>query len=309
MSKRCLFLPLLLSSVLSFAVNANDTIATVNGEPLVLKELSFIEWKNRLTAPDSSFQKEKRLEAAIQIKLQQQLAKKLGLVNDISYHAFQTELEVENQRRLSSLKNKEVFYGPIQYTEENYFQYKFSNLVIGIKNQLSENDFKPTDENLKTYYEIVKDSLYKMQDYIKVQRFEIILKNRETDDFQQNKIIRKIQFQISKQNIELETLKKLVKNIGEIKSQIQIFDPIYSQNMEGEERAEVMNLIGNIKIGQFCPIPKQSGSIYFYRLLQRKPMGYRNFESVKNSLKSRYIDSSYIKYILEIREKAIIVRY
>jgi len=207
------------------------------------------------------------------------------------------------------LKNKEVFYGPIQYTEENYFKYKFSNLVIGIKNQLSENDFKPTDKILKTYYEIVKDSLYKMQDYIKIQCFEIILKNRETDGFQQNKIIRKIKTQISKQNIELKSLKKLVKNFGEIKTKIQIFDPSNSQNMEGEERAEVVNRLGNIVTGQFSPLSKQSGSLCFYQILQRKSMGYRNFDSVINSLKSCYIDFLYKKYISKIREKAIIVRY
>jgi hypothetical protein len=215
----------------------------------------------------------------------------------------------ENNRRKLALQNKEVVYGPTEFSEDNYFKYKFTNLVIGIKKQLAESEFKLTDEMLKNYYETLKDSLYKMDDYIEVRRYGVIFKNGNADEFQQNKIIRNIQSQISKQKSKMESLNRIFKNVCEIKSQIQIFDPTDFQYMEGEECAEVLNRIGKIETGQFCPISTQADSAYFYQLLQRKPMGYRKFESVKNSLKSCYIDLLYKKYLSEMRETAIIVRY
>jgi hypothetical protein len=297
-------------SLVSFSNPENDTIriALVNDEPIVLKELKLCEQRNKTTGSDLSFPDEKNVENAILIKLQQQLAKKLGLVNDISYSRFETDFNAENKRRSLALQQKEVFYGPARLTEENYYNYKFSNLVIAIKNRLAEKEFILSDENMKPYYEAIKDSLFKLSDYIKVQRFDIYF-NKKTETNHQTEIIRKIQSLLISKKINLVELNERFKNVAEIKSHIQIFDPMKYQNMEGEERAEVENLIGNTQTGKLSPVSRQSVGSNFYQILERNPMGYRDFESVRNSLKSRYIDYLYTKYLSALREKAIIVRY
>ncbi len=310
MIKPIFILAFLLCSLVSFSNTENDTIhivATVNGEPIVLKELKLIEQQNKTTS-DLSFHNEKAIENAILIKLQQQLGKQLKLVDDISYSGFQKDFSAENNRRLLALKRNELFYGPTRLTEENYYNYRLTNLVIGIKKTLAEKEFNVSEQNLKTFYESIKDSLFKLPDYLKVQRFEIYFNNK-TETNHQPEIIRKIQSLLNTKKFNLIELNNRFKNVAEIKSHIQVFDSSDTEKMEGEERAEVENQIANIKAGQFSLISKQNISFCFYQILQQISMGHRNFESVKNSVKARYIDILYNKYLTEIREKAIIVRY
>ncbi len=298
--------------MLSFSNTENDSIrivALVNGEPIVQNELKMNELKNKTTNLDSTLFNSITFESAVLTKLQQQLAQKLGLVKDFSYSGFQHDFQVENSRRSLAIRNKVAFYGPTQFSEGNYYQYQFSKLLIEIKKRLAESEFVLSDEKLKTYYEAVNDSLYKLPDYLKIQRFDIFFSDKKLDPTQQARIIRKIQSRLRSKGVKLDDINRKIKNIAEIKSQIQIFDPGESQNREGEERAEVLKLIGNIQPGQFSSISTSSDACCFYQILQRKPMGYRTFESVKNSLKSSYIDHLYKKYLAALRENAIIERY
>ena len=311
MIKPVIIFVFLLCSLVSFSNTENDTvriIASINGEPIVLKELKLCEQKEKISSTDLSYPNENSVQNAILIKLQQQLAKKLGLVNDISFSSFLNDFHSENNRRSLALEHKKVFYGPTRLTEENYYNYRFSNLVIEIKKYLAEKEFKLSEINLKTYYESIKDSLFKIPDYLKVQRFDIYF-NKKTDSNHQGEIIREIQSLLITKEVNLVELNQRFKNVAEIKSYIQIFDPIKVQNMEGEERAEVENLIGNAETGKLIPISTQSGGNEFYEILERKPMGFRDYESVRNSLRSQYIDYLYKNYLTALREKAIIVRY
>jgi len=310
--KQGTILVFLFCTMLSFSNIENDSIrivASVNGEPIVQNELKMNELRNKSSDSDSSLLNAKILETAIQIKLQQQLAQKLGLVKDISYSGFQHDFRSENSRRSLAIRNNVLFYGPMQFTEENYYQYQFSKLLIEIKKRLAESEFVLSDEKLKTYYEAVKDSLYKLPDYLKVQRFDIFFNDKKLAPTQQTRIIGEIQSRLRSKGVKSDDIQIVFKNIVEIKSQVQIFDPTESQNREGEERAEVLKLIGNIQPGQFCSISTASDSCCFYQILQRKALGYRTFESVKNSLKSSYIDYLYKKYLAALRENAIIERY
>lgn len=297
--------------MVSFSTNENDTIviATVNGAPLVQKELVFSLQKYTTNASGTSFLKDTLLEAAIYVKIQKQLAQKFGLINDISYRTFQKDFLAENKRRSIALQNKEVFYGPTQFTEENYFYYLFSNLVIRIKKHLADAEFNLTDELLKDYYEAIKDSLYKSSDYIQIQRFSVFLKKNKADKLHQNSVIQKIQSCISKKNVQIEELNKLFKKDAVINVETLTYDPINYQTSEGEELAEVLNKIKNTETGSFSSISIQPDSIGFYRVLQRKARGFRNFEAVKNSLKTNYIDFLYKKFLFKIRNNAIIVRF
>ena len=312
MIKQGTILVFLFCTMLSFSNIENDSIrivASVNGEPIVQNELKMNELRNKSSDSDSSLLNAKILETAIQIKLQQQLAQKLGLVKDISYSGFQHDFRSENSRRSLAIRNNVLFYGPMQFTEENYYQYQFSKLLIEIKKRLAESEFVLSDEKLKTYYEAVKDSLYKLPDYLKVQRFDIFFNDKKLAPTQQTRIIGEIQSRLRSKGVKSDDIQIVFKNIVEIKSQVQIFDPTESQNREGEERAEVLKLIGNIQPGQFCSISTASDSCCFHQILQRKALGYRTFESVKNSLKSSYIDYLYKKYLAALRENAIIERY
>ena len=299
MQRSFMVLILILSCFIVFAQKQlPDTavIGTINNEPITWREIQFCKSDNQ----HSTF------EVAARIKIQQLKAKELGLIEDCSYNRFLIDFKAENARRKSELENHEVIYGPTQFSEENYYNYKFSNLVLQLKQVLAEREFKITDSDLKIRYEKEKNKSFKMPDYIQVVKFEvndtskldaIKLKILKTEKNQKNFIP------------VIENLKKMITETALKNVELVTFDPTVYQNYEGEERAEVMNLITGLKSGEFSKVSKEDGKYVFFQLIERKESGYCNFESVKVMLKRDLINKMYSDYIEKALEKAIIVRY
>jgi hypothetical protein len=294
-----------------FSVEKNDTtvIGFVNGEPLVFKELRMSEMKCRISANDSNSQQQKAFKLAVLIKLQQQIAKETGLIHDISYTSFLIDFQNENIRRKMAIQNNEVLYGPVQFTEENYFDYKLSNLILKLKEKLSIEKFEVSDIKLMDFYETVKDSLYKIPDYYEVERFDLIINNAVLKVSTQHKITNKLQtFKPSPQQ-SVAILKKWLKNYGKLTTDTLFFNPLQYQMAEGEGFADLENQLENKKAGTFSKPVFQNKNISFFLIIKRQQMGFRKFESVKNSLKTAYNDFLYKKFLSEKLKKAIIVRY
>jgi hypothetical protein len=105
--------------------------------------------------------KEIALEKSKNIKVQQILAKKKGIKKDISYLAFLNDLKAENANRAQAVKEGRVIYGPVKYDENAYFEDTFAKMIIELKEKLAEDgDIKVSDEDIKNYYEEMKDVLY-----------------------------------------------------------------------------------------------------------------------------------------------------
>ncbi|MBP1990825.1 peptidylprolyl isomerase [Paenibacillus eucommiae] len=101
--------------------------------------------------------RQKALEESSRIKIQQLLARKEGIVEDISYDFFQSSLKAENRRREEALKSKEPIYGPKQYNEALFFDITFSELANQLKKR-KHSAWEVTDADILTYYEANKDT-------------------------------------------------------------------------------------------------------------------------------------------------------
>ena len=319
-------------------LNDLKLVATVNNEPVLMKELLMSEQKckasiiqefklkYKLNYDDNFWQnknfvispfevlKNKALELAIEIKIQQILARQYGLVKDISYTAFLNDLKVENDRRKKATLNKSVFFGPTQFSEENYFDYKYSNLIISLKRLLADSLFKVQDDKIRSLYENEKDSLYKLTDFIQVLRIDVIKCDNSNyvnlgESEEINMLISIIKSQLLNGTFDINEFNKPIRNKWYIKTLIQNFDPLSYQNMEGEEKAEILSQINNLSTDKFSSVTKRTNCYRMYQVLQRNSMGYKTFESAKNSLKDQYISSSYRNYISTLRKKSIIVQY
>jgi len=97
----------------------------------------------------------------IRIKTEQWLAEKYKIIQKFNYSDFILNLEQENKRRLNAVKNKKPVYGPVQYSEEFYYNYLYNNMVIKLKNILGSEVFNFTDNRYKEYYETNKDIHYR----------------------------------------------------------------------------------------------------------------------------------------------------
>ena len=72
--------------------------------------------------------KEKTIEAAKEIKIEQQLMVEYGVIekSDMQFSTFQKLLKEENKRRNDIIKSGGEVYGPEKYTESGYYQYLHS---------------------------------------------------------------------------------------------------------------------------------------------------------------------------------------
>lgn len=91
-------------------------------------------------------------------KVQLVLARRAGLIQDLSDQAMLAELARENDRRRAVLARGGVIYGPTQYDEAGYLDYRLTNLVQAQVRALAT---RPRSrEALVAYYQQVKARTY-----------------------------------------------------------------------------------------------------------------------------------------------------
>lgn len=105
--------------------------------------------------------RQRTLDALVEIKVQQVMARDAGLVDDIGYDAFLRQLEEENQSRRQRLDRQEPIFGPQQYTEETYFSYTFDRMVLDLTSALpATTDYTAlVDERVRQATVVVHDDV------------------------------------------------------------------------------------------------------------------------------------------------------
>lgn len=93
--------------------------------------------------------KETALESIKRCKLQQLLALEKGIVITTNFDEIMNDLEKVNVERARKVENGVPIYGPKQFTSRTYFSHVFDKMVISLKNELSKNELKPTNEQLQ----------------------------------------------------------------------------------------------------------------------------------------------------------------
>src|ERR1035437_10378430 len=188
-------------------VDANATVATVNNEPICIAELknemqidrsdtiSYFQskgitvgkkfWTTKYGGQTpAEYLRQVALNKMKRINVEQILAKKSGIVSDISYKNMIKEFEQENQRRALAVKNSQPIYGVAEFTIGTYFTDKISKLEISLKAELAKSGgaLESNDTNLKAHYEATKDVLYKKLDTftLKSFSFDYIVKGKPT---------------------------------------------------------------------------------------------------------------------------------
>ena len=288
---------------ISCKAEKRDTLilGTINSFPFTQRELelSNANYKCLFSNQKVTF------EALAEVKVQQLLALELGLIPDFSYKYFHQQFLNENKRRREALFNSKVFYGPVQFSEESYFSYYTSNLVLNLKKELAKTRFKIDQPGLLKLYEQNKDSLYKIPDRILCIRAEIKAENADST-------------QLAQTATEMESMltnNSLVSivnpNPDKVKVSIvyQNFNPETDLALEKESYFEFAELTKEIKTGELLKRKTGKGKYEIIKIIEKKKSGYRSFDSVKNSVISIETDLQYINYIKSLLKKAIIVQF
>ena len=86
-------------------------------------------------------------------KAEQILFLELGLVQDIRYAAFLAQLEKLNQEREQAARQGRTVYGPVRYTQIQFYQHWKATLRAQAREKLAEDRWPPREEDLRKFYD------------------------------------------------------------------------------------------------------------------------------------------------------------
>lgn len=304
-----------------YATAEEDIVATVNGHDITLTEFrrSLLETRAAVfgyfqhrygvdagtrqfwsSSYDGEVPLEKlrklTLDASVQIKVQQLLAFEKGLVGDVGYAAFLRRLDQENGRRKEAIRNHDVIYGPIEYSESTGFAHYFSLLVARLKRRLADDDFEITTATLRNFYEANKQQ-FKHPDCVMLHG----LRARGTDA---EEILRRLADQLREGAAPTEAMQD--EQIGLIYFKQTVGDP--ASLGELSERFTLPNEVRDLPVGA-VDLFEQESELFLIQSLARREMGHHPFDDrLVPLLKRRYIDAAYQQLIAKrVSEAEVIV--
>ncbi len=98
-------------------------VISVDGDKIYEEEYSFLSHVFTGGMGEGNDTADERVVFA---KIEQQMLKDYGIIEDISYSAFQEKVKEENARREQSIQAEEKIYGPKEYDARIYYDYIYS---------------------------------------------------------------------------------------------------------------------------------------------------------------------------------------
>ena len=332
------FLFVICSLSVSSESTFSDTIVigTVNRMPVTFRELKLCEekckanviqefkskynipfeagfWENKSLKPSpADILQKTAFNMAVDLKIQQMLAQKLGMIKDINYKSFHNEWIAENSRRKKAISNHQIIYGPLQFSELNYYDYVLTNLILKLKRTLAKDSFNITENELKTIYELTKEKLYKLPDSVCILKVTVKLAQADTVN-SQSLILRK--------NAEMVRA-KLLQNSFSLKGKINPTDknvlietetilvsPTRHRLLEGEVYAEILHKTEGLLPAEVSDLFITAKGYEIYKIISKKSMVFKIFETVRNAVFSAETDRQYAEFIHTLKERSIIVQF
>jgi len=254
--------------------------------------------------------KQKTLDTIKSIKVQQLAAKKYGIETDITYSGFLSSLEKENQRRLEAKQQNQVIYGPVQYSEDVYFSYRFSNMVNSLKTVLDKKVFRITEGDLKESYENEKDNLYRSGYITKAKIYRIVYKPDGTaktkeEAFAAIQSIKDICDGNAAQEREIKIRAfTFAPGVSFFQQDVNFNDSVYSPEEDNATKAAIKETTRALQENQTSEVMEFEDEFVLICILQKKSLGYRSFEKCREVVRSSITDHNYSKYIADLIQKA-----
>ncbi|MEK4353339.1 peptidylprolyl isomerase [Paenibacillus sp. FSL R5-0475] len=288
-----------------------QTVATMNGEPIQIPEFMLILNNNYVAKTYNYFSnnygvknykdfwttvygnekpidyaKNLALKELIRIKSEQILMKEYGVANDISYGSFLNELEQENKRRKIAVDNNQVIYGPIEYSEYQYFSHVFANHVVELKKKLEKETFNINESDLRALYENVKEEYFMDSYQIKVEKISM-KKSKNADKVMKN-LLTSLQNGYS--------FKQLSNANQEILFETQTFNETTSKT-DYDVNPQLLNEAKKISVGEISNIIEENNTLTIIRCIENKDRGFQEYDKVKEQVKTQIIDEKYEELI------------
>jgi PPIC-type PPIASE domain len=245
--------------------------------------------------------KQRTVQRIVREKVQQLLFQKLGLVEDISYASIFKNLEKLNSERESAAQHGRVVYGPVRYTQLQYYEYWMADLRLRATEQLAQNERDVSDGQVRDFYERNKGK-FRIGGTLTLEIVTLQTSNSETNGETIQAIARKI-ISTAKGGADLKTT--IQEYDGNIKATWQRFNEMSDDRIgelftDNEQAKKVLQLSS----GQSLLLPVSKSAIQIVRCISKTPGHYLSFEEIKSRVKLIYIDQFYDQLVDEMVKKA-----
>lgn len=223
------------------------TVLEINNEEVTVREFML----------NYDYDKEKSIDNLIDNKAFLNILKEYGIIESTSYKAFLSSMKNENKRRLKAKENNEIIYGPVQYSEKQYYEYILSDGRAELEFIIEEKFKEEINSRVQSIYEADIES-YRIEDAVEG---EIISINFVKEDG-------------SVKESDREEAKKLA---GQIRESIISGSYTYSENVyfnkyefkygnkasDENYKAELKEEALELKVGEVSEVIEFNGPIIF----------------------------------------------
>ncbi|WP_036647351.1 peptidyl-prolyl cis-trans isomerase [Paenibacillus pini] len=254
------------------SVQTENIVAYVNEIPVEKEEIHLIMQLSGRSVTEGTNKQEfndpKAIERILEIKTAQQAAKQMGVVQDISFSHFLKELDIENKRRADAIKQKEVLYGPKQYSNLTYYDYRYSVMMNNLKSAWSKQDLDMSEQKLVDYFNQNREVLAKKHDTIRIYKISQPKKDSEQAKQKLNEIKNKLNGKATFLNLYRQL---------ESKQGLTGTDTIQESNYReiSKYRSEYYQLVNELPIGQISEVIEDQESYSIVLVTQREPGAIR----------------------------------
>ncbi|OAS22042.1 hypothetical protein [Paenibacillus oryzisoli] len=313
------------------ADSSQTSIATVNGSVITMQEFKRELEKQRTPVIDYFYRskgvaygrnfwkmeyqgenpeetaKKRALDEITRLKIELELAERQGLIQGTSYEDLLHKMDRENKRRLAAVQAREPIYGPVQLDESTFMNDYISKLRMQLKERLSENELNVTEEDLKRHYELLKDTLFTVEDRIRFQKVSVSYREDEQGNVNDSK-----KQAIQKRMEDIKLLLDQGEEMGSVISNLQDEkDPFVvrftEENLNKDTAGTYFKsqailysvLTHHMSINQVSSVFDETmqGEYVLVKVVDREIGGYQSYEESRRNVWRSYVDTVYGDYL------------
>ncbi|MFK4085172.1 peptidyl-prolyl cis-trans isomerase [Kribbella sp. NPDC020789] len=266
-------------------------VATVNGEAVTAGEL------RREMARGSG--REAALQRLTEIKVQQTLLRVNGIAKDTSYAGFLSQLDQENRRRAVARSKGEPVYGPASFDEDQYFRYRFDTDIVHLKQRLAGRELPTGDKVLRRYYESVKSKFFS--------KGSNLTTDSVTSPYAAGDPAQRTRAEATIRTVETRVRAGTPLTVAASSAGLPVrraSSSVGGGGSRGLRSDPVAAVASGLAPGQVGAVVDLGDRFVLVECLAAKPLGTMSFESVRERVKTQYVDQSYRDLVRRLARQA-----
>lgn len=284
-------------------LEADAVIATVNDEPIIVKEveLQMARLRSQAVEGDEASLRElwkQALDESLKVKVQQLAAKQRGLTDFTGYDDFLKRWQDENQRRKKAIQNNQVIYGPQSFDEPQYYDFFMSDVFAKLKKGLFKEQ-PITQEAISSYY-TDNMHLFRNDSRLQTNMFSVSFgKDRTKED------ALAIAEAIKQRLIGKERPEEVAKAFEN--SKVDYRERLFNEQTERHDTfngTQLWNQVQLLKQGEISEPIEENGSFNIFICVKREEGTYQPFEKAKAGIEFTLMEREYPRMVNQMVEEA-----